>query len=128
MLMKRRRSPSSTSRSLMPGWSESSESIRELRLAPSALTAFSPPVYVRRMVGIRTSMAMSASAPHLVSARRETGYDGDLFLGHGTVDDSIRPELHRPLVIPVLTGADERVMGARLAGEVDVGDARTGVG
>ncbi len=43
----------------MPGWLASRSSMRALRLAPSPLTAFSPPVYVRRMVGIRTSMAMA---------------------------------------------------------------------
>jgi hypothetical protein len=42
----------------MPGWFDSRSSISAARVAPLASTAFSPPVYVRRIVGIRTSMAM----------------------------------------------------------------------
>ena len=35
----------------------------------------------------------------------ELGHDGDLFLGHLAVDDSVRPELHGTVVIPVLACA-----------------------
>ena len=45
-------------RSLMPGWLASRLSIRPLSVAPSASTALAPPVKVRRMVGMRTSMAI----------------------------------------------------------------------
>jgi hypothetical protein len=54
--------------------------------------------------------------------------DLDVLLGHLAVHDPVRPELDRALVIPVLTGADQDVMGAGLAREADVGAARVGLG
>src|SRR4029453_8330672 len=110
-LTNRRRSPLSMRRSLIPGWFASRSSMSALRLAPSPFTAFAPPVYVRRMVGIRTSMAIRHSSLG-DSARVQRGHDGDLFLGHPAVDDSVGPELHGPVVIPVFPCAHEHVVGA----------------
>src|SRR3954447_5672057 len=52
----------------------------------------------------------------------------DIFLGHLAVDDSVGPELHRSLTIPVLAGADQHVVCARLARPADVGAAGVGLG
>src|SRR6476620_11944845 len=54
--------------------------------------------------------------------------DGDLFFGHLAVDDSVGPELHRTLTIPVLACADQHVVRTRLARQADVGAARVGLG
>jgi hypothetical protein len=60
------------------------------------------------------------------------GCDRDVLFGHDTVDDSVGPELHRALTIPVLIEhgacADEHVVGVGLARQADVGAARVGLG
>src|SRR3954469_21614382 len=133
MLTKRRRSPSSTSRSLRPGWFDSRSSMRALRLPPLASTDFWSPVYGRRIVGIRTSTAIWVSLMLgslvcvLWGVVGQCVDDGDLFLGPLAVDDPIRPELHRPVVIPVVARADEHVVRVRLHGQADVGAARVGL-
>src|SRR5690242_2535167 len=109
----------------MPGWLASRSSMSAARVAPFASTAFSPPVYVRRIVGIRTSMAMV-----LLSACDLMRLVGDLdrLLGDLAVDDPVGPELHRSFTIPVLTCRDEHVVGTGLVGQPDVGAARVGLG
>src|SRR4051794_9212701 len=134
-LTNRRRSlcPSSLasrSRSLRPGWLASRSSISAASVSPVASTAFSPPVYVRRIVGIRTSMAMvllSACGLGVVVFARLVG-DLDLFFRHRAVDDPVGPELHRTVAIPVLAGRDEHVVRARLVRQADVGAAGVGLG
>src|SRR5690349_13414769 len=98
--MNRRSSPFSRSRSPIPGWFASRFSIRSVRVAPDASTAFSPPVYVRRIVGIRTSIDIASSVSLVRSAGRRRVLDElDVLFGDDPVDDSVGPELHRALTI-----------------------------
>src|SRR5262245_21344863 len=114
MLTKRCRLPSLTSRAAMPPCLDSRSSITSATVLPFASTAFSPPVWVRRMVRMDTVTAMrmlqvvrswkgtdegSGSVRHVVRARvREhvTLDDLDVFLGHHAVHDPERPELVLP--------------------------------
>src|SRR5689334_13082207 len=106
------------------------------RLAPAASTDFAPPVYVRRMVGILTSMAIAVCAPRSVVRRLRrgtssersgvmlritpqravivpsSGNDLDGLLGDDAVDDPKRPEFDG---FGVARG-DEDVVGVRLGG------------
>src|SRR3954452_20795099 len=109
MLTKRCRLPSLTSRAASPLWRDSRSSITSATVLPFASTAFSPPVWVRRMVGMDTVTAMrmlqvdrswigrgrtSGVVRDVVSARvleHVTLHDLDVFLGDHTVHDPERP-------------------------------------
>src|SRR5919205_790058 len=95
-LTKRCSDPSSAiRRALIPGCllSRSSKSAPSVSPAPS--TDFSPPVYVRRMVGTRTFTAIVSLFPQgcLYEQRRSPRQDFHRLLGHLAVHDAVRPEL-----------------------------------
>src|SRR5579875_3085389 len=104
-------------------------------VSPLASTDFSPPVYVRRMVGILTSMAMGMRTPENRGCvvRDNTGTPPyrptsanalDRLLGDLALDDPERAEL-RLLVRP---GRNEDVVGVRLLRQADVGARRVRLG
>src|SRR3954447_1244934 len=112
MLTKRCRFPLVISRSRRPVCRESTSSITSATVAPLASTDFSPPVWVRRMVGMDT-VATEVLQIGSGTGRDEVGgdsvlgrngvragvrehvtlHDLDVFLRHHTVHDPERPEL-----------------------------------
>src|SRR3954468_8702368 len=102
------------SRPAMPLCRDSRSSITSPTVAPLASTDFSPPVWVRRMVGMDTVTAMrmlqvgsgrtsrggtaSVAVGDVVRAgvrEHVTLHDADVFLGDHAVHDAERPELVR---------------------------------
>src|SRR4051812_25074882 len=155
MLTKRCRLPSSViSRPRMPGYCSSRLVSSSASVSPEPSTAFAPPVYWRRMVGTRTSIAMignpskvkrwtegtrsTTGATLVVHARRalpeqvllhgvgiHAGVDdADRLLGDAAVHDAVRPDRGAPGV----RGGHQEVVRARLTREVDVGPRRVRLG
>src|SRR5689334_16574420 len=125
-LTKRRRPLASTRRSRRPPcrWSRSLNSSASVDPLPS--TCLAPSVYVRRIVGMRTSMAMNfAPLSYLVGPWRptpagtESFHHADGLLGHVALPDPVRAELG----VVVVPSRDQDVVGLRLAGVGDVGPA-----
>src|SRR6478609_6215902 len=132
MLTKRCSLPSLTRRAAMPGCRASRSSITSATVAPFASTDFSPPVWVRRMVGTETVTAMlglqvwwdragraSGVVGHVVRAgvREHVALDGitlddrDVFLGDHAVHDPVGPQL-----LGLRPRGDDHVVDARVAG------------
>src|SRR5690606_13642989 len=116
-------------RSLMPSWFASRSSIRADKVAPSAVTARSPPVWGRRIVGMRTSAVMSGFTFGVGGGGSGavigvTVDDANFFLGDLAVDDAVRAEVDRTGLVGAVAGRDQDVVRAGLGREVDVGARR----
>src|SRR3954468_7035444 len=83
-------------------------------VSPPPSTAFAPPVYERKIVGIRTSTAIID--------------DFDFFLGYVPVNNSERPKFHRAVDVGIVTRRHKDVVRSRLLGEGDVGAGRICLG
>src|SRR5690242_7561668 len=124
MFTKRCSVPSLTRRPLMPPWFASRLSITSASVVPLASTVFSPPVWVRRMVGMETVTAMETSARErdlLLGQRLRRRvvfrHDVDRLLGDLAVHDAERPQL----VGLRVARRDQHVVGLRLRGVGHVG-------
>src|SRR3569833_2236346 len=124
--MKRCSFSSFTRRPLMPAWRDSTSSMTSRTVAPFASTDFSPPVWVRRIVGMETVTAMGFLPPvgsytQTPVARRfikiGSVEDLDRLLGDLGVHDPVRAEL----VHFGVAGGDEHVVRVRLGRDVRVG-------
>src|SRR5215212_7806002 len=138
MLTNRCRLPLVISRSRRPPWRESRSSMTSATVAPLASTDFSPPVWVRRMVGMDTvATGVLQIGSGTGRTRDEVGgdsvlgrngvragvrehvtlHDLDVFLGHHTVHDPERPELTLgPVQQRRRAGGDEHVVRLGLGG------------
>src|SRR3569833_3423355 len=124
--MKRCSFSSFTRRPLMPAWRDSTSSMTSRTVAPFASTDFSPPVWVRRIVGMETVTAMGSYLRWVLTRRRRwrgglfrrnSADDLDRLLGNLGVHDPVRPEL----VLFGDTKKDKHVVRVRLGRDVRVG-------
>src|ERR1700709_250605 len=126
--MKRCSFSSLTRRACSPAWRDSTSSIASRTVLPAASTDFSPPVWVRRMVGMETFTAMVL--PPLgccwwqTFGRSLLFHDLDRFLGDDAVHDAVRPEL----VLVRVLGGHQHVVGFRFGGVRHIGARRVRVG
>src|SRR5690606_35185851 len=120
----------------MPSWFFSRSSMTADSVAPSAWTARSPPVWGRRIVGMRTSTAMSGFTfgfgdwigSGVAAVIGVTVDDANFFLGDLTVDDPVGAELHLAGLVGAVAGGHQDVVRAGLGGEIHVGARRIGLG
>src|SRR5689334_3107452 len=136
-LTKRRRSPPlSISRSRRPPCRCSKSVNSSPSVDPVPSTCLAPSVYVRRIVGMRTSMAieqrstglsgrsLASNPPPAGIIPPESFHHGDGLLGDHAVGDPEGAELGRVLV----PRGDQHVVRLRLAGVGDVGAGRVRLG
>src|ERR1044072_2669017 len=102
--MKRCGFSSFTRRPLMAVWRDAASSMGSRTVAPVASTDFSPPVWVRRIVGMETVTAMGSYLRWVPTRRRrwrgglfrgDSADDLDRLLGDLGVHDPVRPETDR---------------------------------